>query len=183
MDRAVLVKKCIKKDRKALSFFYDTYKRKLMGICLRYASNHFDADDIFQEAFIKIFENLKQLNEPKALDIWVKQIVVRTAINFYHDAQKTRQHLDHEEVNEPNEDYQKIMDEMGANQLVKLINQLPDGYRMVFNLYVLDGYKHREIAEMLGISENTSKSQLRDAKSHLKKMLQRAGINKYEAYV
>lgn len=173
----------MKGHNKAQSTFYELYKSKMMGICLRYAKNNEDAEDIFQEAFIKIFENLKYLKNPEALESWVRQTVVRTSINFYHRNIKDKYHHNIEEFELQNENYQGIISTISNEELIRCINSLPDGYRMVFNLYVIDGYNHREIAEMLDITVNTSKSQLRSAKLKLKSMLDKIGIKRYEKII
>ena len=149
---------------------------------MRYAKDEQDAKDIFQEAFIKIFKQLKNLGDPTALDTWMRKIAVHTAIDFYHHQMKTKMN-DCDIILETrlkNEEYEKMMDNLNNEQLVGIINDMPVGYRMVFNMYVMEGYKHREIAELLSISENTSKSQLKDAKIYLKKRLLEMGIMSYE---
>ncbi|MGK7394214.1 MAG: RNA polymerase sigma factor [Candidatus Cyclobacteriaceae bacterium M3_2C_046] len=169
----------MKKDRKAQRVLYDHFKFSLRGVCLRYAGNEAEADDIFQEAFIKVFQNLKKLKDPQALPGWVRQTVIRTAINYYHQQQRNNmKELD--TTNEYYSDFSMVLDDLSNQQLLELIKSLPDGYRVVFNLYVIDGYTHREISEMLKISENTSKTQLFKAKSILKRALTRLGIKKYE---
>jgi RNA polymerase sigma factor (sigma-70 family) len=171
---------CQKHDPKAQTAFYNRYKSKLMGVCKRYAKSAEDAEDIFQDAFIKIFNNIHTLQKAESVNHWVKQVVVNTAINFYHQNLKYKNHIDYEDVNEPNHEYQSILANLSTEELLVLINELPDGYRMVFNLYVIDGYNHIEIGEMLGVSENTSKSQLSRAKEHLRRKLKALGIINYE---
>jgi len=153
-----------------------------MGICLRYAKDYDDAKDIFQDTFIKIFKQLHTLKSIDALDYWIKSITVRTAINFYYQKlNKLNNTSDNNQNVEPvSDDYLKIMDQLNNEALVKLINHMPDGYRIVFNMYVIEGYKHKEIADILDISINTSKTQLRDAKTYLKNQLKNLGIVSYE---
>jgi RNA polymerase sigma factor (sigma-70 family) len=149
---------------------------------LRFARHEGDAKDIFQEAFLKVYDNLERLKEPGSLDAWVKSIVVRTAINFYPANLGEREDIHEKGYDPKGDDVESIIGALAAEQLLVYINRMPDGYRKVFNLYVIDGYKHREIAEMLGISESTSKTQLRDAKTFLKKELSRMGITKSYCY-
>lgn len=182
-NKTQLIKNCIKGHNKAQNAFYELYKSKMMGICLRYAKNKEDAEDIFQESIIRIFKNLKYLKNAEALESWIRQTVIRTSINFYHRNIKDKYHQDIETLNLQNENYQKIISGISNQELIHCINALPDGYRMVFNLHTVDGYNHKEIAEMLGISINTSKSQLRSAKLKLKVMLDKIGIKRYERII
>lgn len=182
MDYAQLLKKCQKHDRQAQRELYELFKDRMMGVCLRYVHHKEEAEDIFQEAFIKVFKNIKNLREPEKLQAWIMRIIINTAINHFHSPHNTRhsKQLDRGFESQPNKDYEKIIDKLNNRQLMQLINTLPDGYRMVFNLHVIDGYSHPEIAEMLQISVGTSKSQLHEAKSALKMRLNKLGIGKYE---
>lgn len=182
MDHALLVKKCQKNDRKAQQELYSLFKGRMMGICLRYARRQEDAEDIFQEAFIKVFKNISNLRESEKLEGWVRRIIINTAINHYHKSFSSQimKDVDEEEEGSSNQDYEGIIDKLNNFQLLAFINELPDGYRLVFNLYVVDGYTHPEIAEMLHISVGTSKSQLFAAKKILKSKLSKLGIEKYE---
>lgn len=175
-----LVRACQRNDRKAQTAFYNMYKGKLMGVCRRYARSKEEAEDIYQEAFVKIFNNIKSLEKPEAVGAWVRKTVIHTAINYYHANLKFQQNTDYETVVLSNDDYPNILATLSSEDLLALIHQLPDGYRMVFNLYVVDGYNHNEIGQMLGISENTSKSQLSRAKELLRKQLKKLGIVSYE---
>ncbi|MGB5930085.1 MAG: sigma-70 family RNA polymerase sigma factor, partial [Cyclobacteriaceae bacterium] len=178
-----LIEGCLNDDKQAQKELYELYKRTLMGICRRYASRKSEAQDIYQEAFIKIFNNIDQVEDPVALPGWMKRVVVTTAITHYHKAyiQYSEDDIADNEVD--NNDYQEIMSGMDMKTLLELINNLPDGYRMVFNMHAIDGYKHAEIAEILAISENTSRTQLRKAKTRLKEQLPGLGIKKFEKYV
>jgi RNA polymerase sigma-70 factor (ECF subfamily) len=175
-----LLKGCQQKDPKAQTAFYNRYRGKLMGVCKRYAKSEEDAEDIFQDAFVKIFKNIDSIQKIEAVNSWVKQIVVNTAINHYHANLKFKQNTDYEDVVVSNDDHLEIISSMGSEYLLEVINDLPDGYRMVFNMYVIDGYNHLEIGEKLGISENTSKSQLSRAKDSLRKKLKVIGVESYE---
>lgn len=153
-----------------------------MGICLRYASQKAEAEDVFQEAMIKVFKNIGTLREPARLESWVRQIIINTAINHYHDQNNIRLNKNIEDTckTEAGQEYEEIVDKLSNSELIAMVNNLPDGYRIVFNLYVIDGYKHQEIAKMLNISVGTSKSQLHAAKTLLQKQLLKVGIKKYE---
>lgn len=182
MDFAQLLKKCQSHNRQAQRELYGLFKNRMMGVCLRYAKRKEEAEDIFQEAFIKVFKNIKSLREPEKLEAWVMRIIINTAINHYHSPHNSRQtnQIDRGFECKPNQDYEDIIDKLNNGQLLGLINELPDGYRIVFNLHVIDGYSHPEIAEMLKISVGTSKSQLHEAKSCLKMRLKKLGISRYE---
>ena len=175
-----LVKACQNNDRKAQTAFYNLYKGKLMGVCRRYTRTPDEAEDIYQEAFVKIFNNIHALEKAGAVGAWVRKTVIHTAINYYHANLKFQNNTDYDNILLSNNDYPNVLAGLSNEELLTLINQLPDGYRMVFNLYVIDGYSHAEIAELLGVSENTSKSQLSRAKELLRKQLKPMGIISYE---
>ena len=160
-----LIKGCIKQQADAQKYLYNCYAPTLYGICLRYTKNVHDAEDLLQEAFIKIFNNLDKFKFNGSFEGWLKRLTINMAINNYHNKKK--------ETCEPvNDDYEhyshnEIIEKMNAEQILQSINKLPEGYRMVLNLYAIDGYSHKEISDMLGISEGTSKSQLSRAKASL----------------
>lgn len=173
-DLVLLVRKCQRKDRLAQNLLYDHFKKKLFGICLRYAGSTPEAEHIFQDAFVRIFDHITTLKNPESISSWVKSIVIRTAINHYHREIKPAKELDSLEqiVQEPeNDTFPDIVGQLELEALVKVINELPAGYRLVVNLYLVDGYTHAEIAEMLHISEGTSRSQFSRGKNVLMKKL------------
>lgn len=169
-DLEELVIACQRGNSSAETVFYDRYKSKLNGICLRYAKTRAEADDIFQEAFIRIFKNIKDLKDPLAVDGWVKVIVIRTAINYYHQNTKEQDlldSLDQADIDPVSNDYEEIMDKMNTEDLLKIINSLPDKYRTVINLSLVDGYSHVEIGEMMSVSEGTIRSQFKRGRNLL----------------
>lgn len=182
MSEQELLKGCQRNNAKSQSALYNLYKSRLMGVCRRYAKNATEAEDILQEAFVKVFKNIAEIKEEKALAAWMRKIVANTAINYYHANLKHQQSTDLESVEPHSENYWESMSRLSTEEIVRLIGTLPDGYRMVFNLYVIDGYGHAEIAAMLGISENTSRSQLFKAREMLKKKLKDIGIVNYEKH-
>ncbi len=176
------IERCCRNDQVAQRQFYDFYKRMLLGMCIRYISNRNEAEDIFQEAFIKIFRSLPTLKNYDVVDGWVKRIVINTAIDHYKSNAK-HYDLDEVEIADKAIDIDpEIIAHLSTETLLNEIKSLPDGYRAIFNLYVIDGFSHAEIAEMLQISEGTSKSQLSKAKNQLKKQLHKKGISGYETY-
>ncbi len=168
---------CLKNDSKAQEEFYKRFAPKMYGVCLRFANNKLQANDILQEGFIKVFLNLSTFRREGSLEGWVRRTIINTAINLY---KKTAKHLKVVEIDKTDiqdDREESVLDKMTRDELLKMINELPVGYRMVFNLNVMEGYSHKEIGELLKISENTSKSQLSRARQTLQKKL-REHINK-----
>lgn len=150
---------------------YKRYASKMMAVCTRYAYTSFEAEDIFQEAFVKVFKNLGSYQGKGSFEGWVRYIFINTAINHYNKNKKHYYQADAEDQQEVSSQEADAMSRLTHQEMLDLVQKLPDGYRMVFNLYVIEGYNHREIAEMLGINEGTSKSQLSKAKALLKKSI------------
>lgn len=159
MEEKTLVRACIEGDRKAQKYLFDTYAEQMLGVCLRYAQDHTEAEDMLQEGFIRVFKNLDQFAFKGSFEGWVRRVIVNTSIKGYYRNQKHRGHLEIENVHS-NAIAPVAEDSLQAEQLMELVQSLPDGYRMVFNLYAIDGYSHKEIADLLGIEESTSRSQL-----------------------
>ena len=142
----------------------------------------FEAEDIFQEAFIKVFQKIGDLKDPDAVQPWIKSIVVRTAIDHYRKNRMLYLTDDagQEGVLPDDADPFDVLDFLEKEEVLEAISVMPVGYRMVVNLYLIDGYEHHEIAEMLDISIGTSKSQLSRAKDFLRKLLHKKGVTSYE---
>ncbi|MEM6524401.1 MAG: RNA polymerase sigma factor [Bacteroidota bacterium] len=174
--------RCKRGDRKAQKTFFDAFKRRIMGVCKRYTANREEAEDVFQESFIKIFNGIKQVHDFQYLERWIIKTAVNTAINYYHKNKRHHDYFGLEGITTFDERDGAIIDELNSDTIINMVNDLPTGYRLVFNLYVIEGYKHNEIGEILDISENTSKSQLSRAKSLLKRKLKELGIEKFEKY-
>lgn len=178
-----LVAGCQRQERRAQNLFYDHYKNSMKGVCVRYAKTEAEADDILQEAFIMIFKNIKQITQPELVDRWVKSVVIRTAINYYH--RTTKKELLHSSIEiselpiEVSNSF-RIIEQLDTELLLAVISSLPDGYRTVINMYLIDGYSHAEIAQILSVTEGTSKSQLKRGRTLLIKKLQELGIESYE---
>jgi RNA polymerase sigma-70 factor (ECF subfamily) len=164
--------KCKKGDAKAQRILYDLFKAKLMGLCRRYTKSREEAQDILQDTFIRIFKHFDQLKSPDKMESWMKSIAVRTAINYYYKG-KSRAlmfaHIDTSPVEHVARE--SSIESLSDEYLISLINALPDGCRLIFNLYAIEGYNHSEIAEMLGVSEGTSRSQFHHAKHLLREKL------------
>lgn len=165
-----LISECVKGDRKAQKAFYERFYRKLYVVALRYSKTTFEAEDILQESFVKVFNHLSEFKNDSSLDYWVKRIVVNTALK-QNRKKMDKMHMDDvsEMINEPSDE--PILTGYHFQELLTFIQKLAPGYQVIFNLYALEGYKHHEIAEMLGISEGTSKSQYARAKAILQRMI------------
>ncbi len=180
IEKQSLVEGAKRNDRKAQNKLFGHYSNLVMAVSRRYGKDLRSAEDVFQECFIQIFKSLVSTkNEIDNLDGWIYRIAINTNATHYHKNKE----VVFEELNEQQLDdhHRKIIDQISGEELLKIVNQLPDGYRVVFNLFFIDGYKHTEIAKMLGISESTSRSQLSRAKEQLKNELESLGIDRYEA--
>ena len=179
IDRKI-VEGCKAGKSKDQRLLFDHFSRRVKAICLRYSANEADAEDIFQESFIAIFEKIKTLKEYNKIDAWIKRVTINKALRFHEKKQSLsfRVSIESYRGNEVNEN--EIIQSISVQELQEIIQQLPDGYRLVFNLFVVEGYDHKDIAKMLNIKEVTSRSQLFKAKRLLRKMLKAVGIEQYE---
>ena len=164
-----LIKQCANDDRKAQKEIYQLFAGKLFSICLKYSKNKQEAQDNFQDGFIIIFKKIGQFKFKGSFEGWIKRVMLNTVLLKYR--KKTVLNIVTEEI--PDEVIVDVDDdEISLDFLLNLIHELPDRYRMVFNLYVLDGYSHREISEMLHLAEGTSKSNLARARAILKQKIE-----------
>ena len=168
-DLQALIKRCKKGESLAFTEIYNLYGRVLFGIALRYAKDTMEAEDVLQESFIKIFDKVIDFDFKGSFEGWLKRVVVNTALNKCAKNKSLRESYEIENIELEYEE--TITSDLSNMELLELIKKLPDGYQMVFNMYVIEGYSHKEIAKMLKISEGTSKSQLSKAKGLLRKML------------
>ncbi len=164
-------------NRKLDTVFSELYQKHasyIYGVCLRYARNKEDAEDIMQEGFVNIYKGLEDFREDAKIKTWMVRIIINTTIRYYR---KRDVFVFSSEENESSGYiYNKSLpsntiEQLSVNELLEVLNEMPNGYRVVFNLYCIEGYKHREIAEMLGVSESTSKSQLTKAKAYAQKLI------------
>ncbi len=164
-------------QRALVKLFYSYVK----SISLRYSSDDQVAEEILNDSFLKAFNNLHKYDENQPFKAWLRTIVVNTAIDYYRKSIKQPVYQDYDQVQvaDISED---IISHMAAKEILAMVRQLTPAYRMVFTLYVIDGYSHREIAEILGIREGTSKSNLQDARRKLQSMIFKANPNLYAAY-
>jgi RNA polymerase sigma factor (sigma-70 family) len=171
MQEKEIIEKCLKADRSAQETLYNHYAPKMKGLCMRYARTNFEAEDIFQEAFIKIFKYINKYDHLGSFEGWIRRIVINTAIDHYKKNIYLGNHLTLEDVEEKDINMVEITSNLRTEELVSVINKMPEGYRIVFNLFIIDGFSHQEISKLLGISEGTSKSQLAKARKYFKKLL------------
>ena len=191
MEEAV-IKKAIARESGAIEALYDSYAPALLSVCFRYCGNRDDAEDILHDGFIKIIQKIHtfKIRSDGSLEAWMRRIMVNTALNFIRGRLKEKNFvnidpiidkIDFHEEDESN--FENPFLNVDRDKIMKLICELPDGYRTVFNLYVFEQYGHREVAELLGCSENTSKSQLSKARALLrKKMNQLVNSNTSKTY-
>ncbi len=170
-------KGCLRGDPKYQKELYIKYSKKMFAVCLRYSNNHDHAADILQDGFIKVFSSLSGFKGMGSFEGWIRRIIVNTALETFR---KTESKYRFEDIEDFREDLSEGVDftKYDMNYILSKIQQLAPGYRMVFNLFIIEGYQHHEIAEMLGISENTSKSQLSRARKILQESLKGHNIEK-----
>ncbi|WP_299127077.1 RNA polymerase sigma factor [uncultured Winogradskyella sp.] len=161
-----LIKNCIKQDAKAQSQLYKQYASKLFSLCLKYSKNYAEAEDNLHDAFITVFSKINQYNNKGSFEGWLKRIAINTALQRYRNNVGVYDIVNEENIKDVSVDLED--DELSIDFLLKIIQELPDRYRLVFNLYVLDGYSHVEISELINISTGTSKSNLARARMILK---------------
>lgn len=184
MDKAIpyyftegqLVTALQRREARAHKITYEKYASRMMAVCLRYIANRDDAEDVLIEGFMRVFERIDQFRNEGSFEGWVRRVMVTESLMFLRKNKAWRQEVPLDDLGiEP--DYQWAHDQLDAEALIRLVAQLPDGYRTVFNLYAIEGYSHAEIAELTGISEGTSKSQLSRARALLQDKVRRLEID------
>ncbi|MBS1505491.1 MAG: RNA polymerase sigma factor [Bacteroidetes bacterium] len=174
-----LINGCAKGERAAQKAFYDRYCRKMMAVCMRYGRSIPEAEDMLQEGFIKIFNNLKSFRFESKLETWMTRIIINTALNYQRQKLYLLPMVDVEDAG-LKEDESISLADFNLSELISIVQTLPDGCRVIFNLFAIEGYGHKEIAEMLGVSEGTSKSQYNRAKILLQAKLEKKKVS-YES--
>lgn len=169
LDEKELIEGCCKGDRAFQKALYDRYCRRMLVVCLRYSKTTAEAEDIVQEGFVKVFQGIKAFRQEARLETWITRIMVNTALNTQRKKMYLYPMVDVTEITLP--DQEMSLSGIHVTQLLELIQSLPQGCQIVFNLFAIEGYSHKEIAEMLGVSEGTSKSQFARAKSLLQNKL------------
>lgn len=172
MDEKTLVEACLNGNYRAQKKLYQLYSAQMMGVCMRYSSCVADAEDILQEGFIRVYSHLDSFSGSGALGGWMRRIMINIALQRFRQNKNLQlvriddSDLDLLEVSD------NVLSRMSADELMTKIQRLPIGFRTVFNLYAIEGYKHQEIADQLGISEGTSKSQYSRSKAMLREMIE-----------
>lgn len=165
-----LIRGCIDGVRKYQESMYGIYAGKMYSVCLRYCNNSDDAQDVLQDGFVKIFKNLEKFRGEGSFEGWVRRIFVNTAIEHYRKKANLISISETVEVSREDDNFNSL-DRLAEKDILNIIKKLSPGYRTVFNMYVIEGYSHKEIGELLNISEGTSKSQLARAKMILQKLV------------
>lgn len=176
MDYHQLVKDCLKLKPEAQRMLYEHFAPAMLGVCFRYTKSINDAEEVLQEAFVKVFMRLNQFKKEGELGAWIRKIVVNTALNFLKTNQKYRYDLSFDEMPLHLVSLENPAVNLEAKELSELIRQLPTGFQTIFNLHAVEGYKHTEIASILGISEGTSRSQYARARALLIEWIEKFSI-------
>jgi RNA polymerase sigma-70 factor (ECF subfamily) len=175
-----LMNDCRKGSRKAQEGLYKMLAPKMLGVCMRYATDKMEAEDMLQNGFIKVFNKMDDFRGEGSFEGWVRRVMVHTSIEYYRKHHKMMQIVDIDTPGiEPSVD-PLAASNLGVKDLLALIQQLPPGYRMVFNLYAIEGYSHKEIGETMGITDGASKSQLSRARAILKEQILKMEGKRYE---
>lgn len=175
-DVEKLIKGCIRGDRRCQQRVFEMFYGKMMGVCLRYSKGMDNAQDVLQDGFIKVFKNIKRYNGEGSFEGWMRRIMVNTAIDHFRKDRSSTVISDSDYVNDLGdeaieEEDNEMIAAIKQEEIMKAVQKLSPAYKAVFNLYVIEGYTHKEISEMLGISVGSSKSNLSKAKMNLRKVL------------
>ncbi|MCC6583203.1 MAG: RNA polymerase sigma factor [Chitinophagales bacterium] len=177
-----LIESCKSNNRDAQYKLYSLLSGKMFAVCLRYAKNREAAEDLLQEGFVKVFINIDKFRGDGSFEGWVRRIIVNTAVEHYRKSTKMYPVVSVDDINK-DIPWADTGDELELEDLMKMIDKLSHGYKTIFNLYVVEGYSHKEIGEMLEINEGTSKSQLARARYLLMDMVKKSEIVKKSATI
>lgn len=168
LNEEELIRRCVKGDRRAQESLFNQFYQDLYLIAMRYLSDHHDAEDVIIQSFTRVFKSLPRFtyNGPGSLGKWIRTILINEAIRSLKKRRLIQFNEDIQHLNRPTSEANALQ-QMQAGDILRMIEELPTGYRTVFNLFVVEGYSHKEVAKMLGISESTSKTQLKKARHHL----------------
>jgi RNA polymerase sigma-70 factor, ECF subfamily len=174
LPESQLIKACLRGEASAYEDLYRRYAPKMLVVCKRYVGDYEDAKDLLQEGFMKVFQELHRFRNEGSFEGWIRRIMINVSLEHYKKIVKTSHQLEDitllNDYSQPTTD-QNIESQLSAEELLLLVQALPPAYRVVFNLYVFEGFKHHEIAKQLGIGEGTSKSNLQDARRILKRKI------------
>ncbi len=166
-----IIEGCRKKKRKAQKELYSMFYRPMLGLCLRYSSSVEEAEDAVMEGFMNVFTKINSFNYTGSFEAWLRRVFVNTAIDHFRKSRQRNKVSFIHDITEINGAEINLPDNLTVETILGTIQKLPAGYRIVFNLYAIEGYSHKEIAEKLDISVNTSKTQLLKARKYLKRVL------------
>ena len=172
MDDNILVMECAKGSPKAQRALFDKFAPKMLSVCLRYLRNTDEAEDTLQDGFVKIFQKIGEFKMEGSLEGWIRRIMVNTALDVLRKNKKLLGDVQLDDVSFRIAFEDHGFTNMDTDHLLKMIDNLPDGYRVVFNMFAVEGYSHKEIADTLGVTENTSKSQYSRARAFLRTQLE-----------
>jgi RNA polymerase sigma factor (sigma-70 family) len=175
-----IINGCLKRKRKAQKILFERYHASLMGICMRYAKNKSEAEDILLMGFTRIFQKIESYSSKGSFEGWLRRIVINVAIDNFRKNKKNYYFETLEDSSFNSEYANYVPDNFALEDILKTVQSLPNGYRMVFNLFAIEGYSHKEIAELLGVSESTSKTQYLKARQKLQSMLAEYNFQKPE---
>ena len=173
MTEKELIVGCIKEDAVCQKEVFRRFAGKMLSVCRRYARSTQDAEDILQDGFVKVFDKLSSFKDKGSFEGWIRKIMVNTALNHYRKKSWSYESSNTFEILQPSYN-SNIVESMSADEIHLLINALPEGYKVVFNMYIIEGYSHREISEALGINESTSRSQLVKARRYLQESIEKS---------
>lgn len=171
MDEQQLIEGCRKGERRAQKELYEMYSRKMMGVCLRYVSDRETARDLLQDGFVKVFTNINAYSGVGSFEGWMRKIFVNCALEYLRKSDVLREATDLDNTSELVQPDSSVISDLSAAELMKLVQELPAGFRTVFNMFAIEGYSHKEISEMLNITESTSRSQFTRARQLLQRRI------------
>lgn len=173
MTEEQLIDGCKARNPLSQRQLYEKYSRKMMGVCLRYTNNRDEAEDVLQDGFVKVFEKIGSFQSQGSFEGWLRRIFVNTSLDSIRKNKENNLLADIDQVGYSLDSGTSVESDMNADELMKILNSIPAGYKVVFNMFVIEGYSHKEIAEELGVSESTSKTQFLRAKAYLMKIMQK----------
>lgn len=162
-----LIDKCLQGNQRAQKALFEKFSRKMMSVCMRYVSDREQADDVLQDGFVKVFSHLNSFKREGSFEGWIRRTMINTSLDYIRKKQKLNLDVDISEADYLVGEEETSLGKMRVEELMAIIQEMPTGYRMVFNLYVIEGYTHQEIGEELGVTESTSKTQFRKARAYL----------------
>ncbi|MDR1200224.1 MAG: sigma-70 family RNA polymerase sigma factor [Tannerellaceae bacterium] len=171
MNEQQLIEGCRKGNRLAQKELYETYSRKMMGVCLRYTNDRETARDLLQDGFVKVYTSIDSYTGIGSFEGWMRKIFVNCALEYLRKSDVLREAIDLDNTTELANPDSSVVSNMSANELLTLIGELPTGFRTVFNLFAIEGFSHKEIGELLDITESTSRSQYTRAKQLLQRKI------------